>query len=147
MATVQAEKIARRKLSLLQVAQELGNVSKACRIVGYSRQQFYEIGWTFQLHGADGLIDRLPGARGPDKRLLGASETLETISEGVSPRGLPSLLVDELITQPDAVQMREVFVGRQESRSADVSRGGDPQVVLRHRNRWVRRGGSLWSGY
>ena len=38
MATVQAEKIARRKLSLLQVAQELGNVSKACRIVGYSRQ-------------------------------------------------------------------------------------------------------------
>ena len=43
MATVQAEKIARRKLSLLQVAQELGNVSKACRIVGDSRQQFYEI--------------------------------------------------------------------------------------------------------
>ena len=37
MTTVQAEKIARRKLSLLQLAQELGNVSKACRIVGYSR--------------------------------------------------------------------------------------------------------------
>ena len=31
MTTVQAEKIARRKLSLLQLAQELGNVSKACR--------------------------------------------------------------------------------------------------------------------
>ena len=29
MTTVQAEKIARRKLSLLQLAQELGNVSKA----------------------------------------------------------------------------------------------------------------------
>jgi hypothetical protein len=28
MTTVQAEKIARRKLSLLQLAQELGNVSK-----------------------------------------------------------------------------------------------------------------------
>ena len=65
MTTVQAEKIARRKLSLLQLAQELGNVSKACRIVGYSRQQFYEIRRSFQLHGADGLIDRLPGARGP----------------------------------------------------------------------------------
>ena len=35
------------------------------RIVGYSRQQFYEIRRSFQLHGADGLIDRLPGARGP----------------------------------------------------------------------------------
>ncbi len=65
MTTVQAEKIARRKLSLLQLAQELGNVSKACRIVGYSRQQFYEIRRSFQLHDADGLIDRLPGARGP----------------------------------------------------------------------------------
>ena len=37
MTTVQAEKITRRKLSLLQLAQELGNVSKACRITGYSR--------------------------------------------------------------------------------------------------------------
>ena len=36
MTTVQGEKIARRKLSLLQLAQELGNVSKACKIVGYS---------------------------------------------------------------------------------------------------------------
>ena len=33
MTTVQNEKIARRKLSLLQLPQELGNVSKACKIV------------------------------------------------------------------------------------------------------------------
>jgi hypothetical protein len=37
MTTVQEDKIARRKLSLLQLAQELGNVSKACKIVGYTR--------------------------------------------------------------------------------------------------------------
>ncbi|MBT8335468.1 MAG: IS481 family transposase [Gemmatimonadetes bacterium] len=65
MTTVQAEKIARRKLSLLQLAQELGNVSKACKIVGYSRQQFYEIRRNFQLYGADGLMDQLPGAKAP----------------------------------------------------------------------------------
>jgi len=64
MTTVQAEKIARRKLSLLQLAQELGNVSKACRILGYSRQHFYEIRRNFQVHGAEGLLDRLPGAKG-----------------------------------------------------------------------------------
>jgi transposase InsO family protein/transposase-like protein len=58
-------KIARRKLSLLELAHELGNVSKACKIMGYSRQQFYEIRRNFQTYGADGLIDRLPGARGP----------------------------------------------------------------------------------
>ena len=34
MTTVQKDKVARRKLSLLQLAQELGNVSKACKIVG-----------------------------------------------------------------------------------------------------------------
>lgn len=43
----------------------MNNVSKACRIIGYSRQQFYEIRRNFQTYGADGLIDRLPGAKGP----------------------------------------------------------------------------------
>ena len=59
------QKVARRKLSLLQLAQDLHNVSEACRVMGYSRQQFYEIRRNFQTYGADGLIDRLPGARGP----------------------------------------------------------------------------------
>lgn len=55
----------RRKLSLLELAGELNNVSKACKIVGYSRQQFYEIRPNYQTFGADGLLDRLPGAKGP----------------------------------------------------------------------------------
>ena len=58
-------KIARRKLSLLQLAAEMSNVSKACKIMGYSRQQFYEIRRNYQIYGADGLIDRLPGPKGP----------------------------------------------------------------------------------
>lgn len=58
-------KVARRKLSLLELATELANVSKACKIMGYSRQQFYEIRRNFQLYGADGLLDKLPGAKGP----------------------------------------------------------------------------------
>ena len=40
------EKVARRKLSLLELAQDLGNVSRACKVMGYSRQQFYESGGT-----------------------------------------------------------------------------------------------------
>ena len=59
------KKVARRKLSLLELASDLGNVSKACRVMGYSRQQFYEIRRNFQTYGADGLIDRLPGTKGP----------------------------------------------------------------------------------
>jgi transposase InsO family protein len=59
------QKVARRKLSLLDLAKELSNVSRACKVMGYSRQQFYEIRRNFQTYGADGLIDRLPGAKGP----------------------------------------------------------------------------------
>jgi len=59
------KKVARRKLSLLQLATELNNVSRACQVMGYSRQQFYEIRRNFQTYGADGLLDRLPGAKGP----------------------------------------------------------------------------------
>jgi transposase InsO family protein len=59
------QKVARRKMSLLELAQELGNVSKACRVMGYSRQQFYEIRRNFQLYGAEGLLDRLPGPKTP----------------------------------------------------------------------------------
>ena len=59
------DKIARRKLSLLELAADMENVSRACKMMGYSRQQFYEIRRNFQTYGADGLVDRLPGARGP----------------------------------------------------------------------------------
>ena len=59
------DKVARRKLSLLELAAELSNVSRACKLIGYSRQQFYEIRRNVQTYGADGLIDRLPGAKVP----------------------------------------------------------------------------------
>lgn len=58
-------KVARQKLGLLGLATELNNVSKACQIMGYSRQQFYEIRRNFQTNGSEGLINRLPGTRGP----------------------------------------------------------------------------------
>lgn len=46
------DKVARRKLSLLELASEMENVSKACRIMGYNRQQFYEIRRNYQTYGA-----------------------------------------------------------------------------------------------
>jgi transposase InsO family protein len=60
-----AEKLNRRKKSLLELAQQMGNISKACQVMGYSRQQFYEIRRNFQTYGAEGLIDKLPGIKGP----------------------------------------------------------------------------------
>jgi transposase InsO family protein len=37
----QAEKIIRPKVGLLELAKQLGNVSQACKIMGYSRDSFY----------------------------------------------------------------------------------------------------------
>ncbi|TGM61752.1 helix-turn-helix domain-containing protein, partial [Leptospira vanthielii] len=58
-------KAARRKLNLLELANELSNVSRACKIMGYSRQQFYEIRRNYQTFGSEGLIDRVSGATNP----------------------------------------------------------------------------------
>jgi transposase InsO family protein len=55
----------RRKLSLLQLAEELGNVSKACRIMGYHRDTFYEVKRAFQVGGTAALVEQRRGPRGP----------------------------------------------------------------------------------
>jgi transposase InsO family protein len=54
------EKVAHRKLTLLELAEKLHSVSQACRFIGYSRSQFYEIKRAFQLYGFEGLTDQAP---------------------------------------------------------------------------------------
>jgi hypothetical protein len=55
----------RRKLSLLKLAEELGNVSKACSIMGYHRDSFYEIRRAFQKGGVSALVEEKRGPRAP----------------------------------------------------------------------------------
>lgn len=52
------EKLARNKLSLLELAEYLKNVSQACRINGVSRQHFYDIKKAYEEHGLEGLKDK-----------------------------------------------------------------------------------------
>ncbi len=40
MSTIQT-KILKPKLGLLELAKQLGNVSQACKVMGYSRDTFY----------------------------------------------------------------------------------------------------------
>jgi transposase-like protein len=54
------KKIAHQRLTLLQVAERIRNVSEACRRHGVSRSQFYEYKRAFQERGLEGLIDQLP---------------------------------------------------------------------------------------
>jgi len=47
-----AQKAAKRKLNLLELVNDLGNVSEACKRIGYSREQFYEIRRNYQAGGS-----------------------------------------------------------------------------------------------
>ena len=52
------EKLAKRKLSILELAEFLKNVSQACRISGVSRQHFYDIKKAYDEHGLEGLKEK-----------------------------------------------------------------------------------------
>ena len=49
-----------RRVQLLELAEELGNISKACRLMGISRTRYYE--WK---EISDPLRDRRVDAQGP----------------------------------------------------------------------------------
>jgi len=83
--TTANEKIARRKLSLLQLAQDLANVSRACTLMGYSRQQFEAIEHRtarVKRPQSNGIVERLHRTL-PDEhfRVEGRRTWFETIEE------------------------------------------------------------------
>ena len=62
----------KRKLSLLALAEELQNVSRACQLMGYHRDSFYEIRRAFQVGGVAALVENKRGPRGPHPNRVSA---------------------------------------------------------------------------
>src|SRR5919106_174684 len=56
-------KLAHRRLTVLELAERLGNVAEACRRGGIDRTSFYDWKRRFQLEGLDGLKDLPPIAK------------------------------------------------------------------------------------
>ena len=52
------DKLINRKLSLLELAEYLQNVSQACKINGVSRQHFYDIKKIYDEQGMEGLKEK-----------------------------------------------------------------------------------------
>ena len=62
----QQEKLIKNKLGLLELAEHLGNVSKACRVLGFSRDTFYRVQDLYESGGAEALREinrRKPNVR------------------------------------------------------------------------------------
>ncbi len=62
------DKIIKHKVGLLNLAEELGNVSKACQIMGLSRDTFYRYRDAVEDGGVEALLERprrAPNLNGP----------------------------------------------------------------------------------
>jgi len=83
-AMTTGEKIARRKLCLLDVATVMGNVSKSFEIMLYSRQPFYEIRRNDQSFGSERLLNRLLRSKSPHCTRVGELEETSILSYSLS---------------------------------------------------------------
>ena len=117
------QRIARRKLSLLELAQDLGNVSKACKLVGYSRQQFYEIRRNYQTFGAEGLVDKVKGPKGPHPNRVAPEIEPAILDHALAhPTHGPMLVAARAGPARPAGQLRRGARGLEPARSADETR-------------------------
>ena len=70
-------KIIKHKVGLLHLAEALGNVSQACKVMGYSRDTFYRYQQAVEDGGVEALIEK--SRRKPNLRNRVAPELEEAV--------------------------------------------------------------------
>ncbi|WP_449258652.1 helix-turn-helix domain-containing protein [Chlorobium limicola] len=121
-----------RKISVLKLAESLGNVSAACRQSGISRSQFYEYKKRFEAEGSDGLRNHPPLAKyHPNKTPQEVADKIIMLALQYPGRG-PNYL--ESILASDGIRVSFVTIQKILERKGLGSRH-DRQIELE--KKWV----------
>lgn len=110
-----AEKVIKPKLGLMELAKQLGNVSQACNIMGYSRDSFYRFKKLYETGGEEALQDLSKHKPNPKNRV---------------PEHIEEAVVSYAIENPAYGQLRAS--NELVKRGVMVSSSGVRSVWLRH---------------
>jgi transposase InsO family protein len=69
------ERIIKNKVGLLNLAEELGNISKACKVMGFSRETFYRYHRAVSEGGVEALVEKTRRKPNFENRVDEATET------------------------------------------------------------------------
>lgn len=109
------EKIIKHKVGLLNLAEELGNVSKACQIMGLSRDTFYRYRDAVEEGGVAALFEK-------SRKIPNIKNRIDPVSE--------QAVVDYALEQPAHGQVR--VSNELRKRGIFVSPSGVRSIWLRH---------------
>ncbi len=107
---------AQRKLELLKLADDLGNVVEACKQLGYSRDSFYRYRRIYETEGIDGLH--------------GTSRRKPNLKNRLSPE-IENTIIELGIKKPSL--SRDDIQGILQERGTTISSSGVGNVLKRHR--------------